>query len=115
LAGGDSRQPDPNMKKPSHILHSFACAFGAFCYTAGVAWFLFHAQFLFGKVSNFLGPFLILLLFIISALVTGLLILGKPVELYLGGSKKEALDFLFITLVWLVLFSALTALALRFS
>jgi hypothetical protein len=45
-----------------------------------------------------------LLLFIISASVTGLLVLGKPIHLYLSGLKKEAFVLLFATTGWLVLF-----------
>ncbi|HZW38277.1 MAG TPA: hypothetical protein VFF33_03165 [Ignavibacteriaceae bacterium] len=53
---------------------------------------------LFGKVDNkIFAPMVFLLTFIFSALVTGYLILGKPIMMYLDGQKKEALRLLFYT------------------
>ena len=100
------------MKKPGIVLKSFMNAAGVFIYVSAVAWLGFNSQTLFGKSNNFLGPLFALLLFIVSALVTGLLVLGKPVLLYLDGSKKEAFAMLFITLAWLVLFLIIIILAL---
>jgi len=53
-----------------------------------------------------------LLLFVISALVTGMLILGKPILLYLNNSKEGAISFLLYTLAWLVLFAVLLIVAM---
>ena len=49
-------------------------------------------------------PIFMLLLLIVSATITGLLVLGKPIYLYFNGQKKEALVLLFATLAWLVFF-----------
>ncbi len=92
------------MKKSDYLLKSFVNAGGAFIYVSAVAWLVFNGQQIFGKQSDFLGPLFILLLFVVSASITGLLVLGKPVHLYLSGLKKEALILLFSTLAWLVIF-----------
>jgi len=93
------------MKKSSYILTGLASAAGTVLYVSGVAWLMFNGEHMFGqKEDNFLMPVLLLLLFVISAAVTGLLVLGKPVHLYLSGLKKEALTLLLTTLGWLVIF-----------
>lgn len=91
----------------SYIHKSFVQAFLTGLYIAIVAWVMFHAQFLFGKVTNFLAPLLILLLLVISATVTSLLVLGKPIQMYLEGAKKEAVQLLVATVVWLALFAVI--------
>lgn len=92
------------MKKSEYFTKSLISAVGTFLYVAAVAWLGFNNQAIFGKTNNFLMPLFILLLFVISASVTGLLVLGRPIQLYLNGFKKEALVLLFSTLAWLILF-----------
>ncbi len=92
------------MKKSDYFLKSLVNAAGVFVYVSAVAWILFDGQVIFGKASSFLMPLLLLLLFVVSASVTGLLVLGKPIHLYLSGLKKEAFTLLFATLGWLVVF-----------
>ena len=92
------------MKTSDYIIKSFIHAAGVFIYVSGVAWVLMNGKDLFGEASSFLVPLLILLLFVISASITGLLVLGKPILMYLNGKKKEAFVFLFATLGWLALF-----------
>lgn len=65
---------------------------------------MFNASRWFGEKDDFLAPVFALLLFVISATVTGLLVLGRPLALYLGGAKKEAFAFLSATLGWLAVF-----------
>ena len=77
---------------------------GVLIYTSAVAWMFFNGQIIFSKASSFLMPLFLLLLFVISASVTGLLVLGKPIHLYLSDLKKEAFTLLFATLAWLILF-----------
>jgi len=75
-------------------------------------WVIFHSEQLFGAKAqepNFLIPVMMLLLFIVSACITGGLVLGRPLHLYLSGLKKEAFTLLFSTIGWLVLFLALVA------
>ncbi len=97
------------MKKSDYLLKSFINAAATFVYVSAVAWFGFNSQAIFGKQQTFLAPLLMLLLFVVSALITGLLVLGKPIHLYLSGLKKEAFVLFFATLVWLVLFLLVVA------
>ena len=99
-------------KKSSVFLKSFLSAAGVFVYVSAVAWLGFNNQLIFGKAVSFLMPLFILLLFLISATVTGLLVLGKPILLYLDGSKREALILFFSTLAWLITFLLMVAVVL---
>lgn len=103
------------MKKSEYILKSLINALSVLIYTSAVVWMLFNGQAIFGKASSFLMPLFILLLFIISASITSLLVLGKPIHLYLSGLKKEAFVLLFATLSWLVFFVIVVAIALLSS
>ena len=102
------------MKKLNHVLISFLNAFGVFVYVTGVAWLLFNGEHIFGQVSGFVLPIFLLLLLIVSASITGLLVFGKPVHLYLGGFKKEASVLLFVTLAWLIGFLLLLVIVFLF-
>lgn len=92
------------MKTPDYVKKSFINAGGTFIYVSAVAWVLSNGQKLFGNVSGFAAPLLILTLLVVSASITGLLVLGKPIHLYLNGFKKEAFVLLFATLAWLLVF-----------
>ena len=92
------------MKNSDYFLKSLVNAAGVFVYVSFVAWLGFNNQTIFGAPDNFLTPLFVLLLFVISASVTSLLVLGKPIHLYLNGLKKEAFTLLFATLAWLVFF-----------
>lgn len=92
------------MKKSDYFLKSLVNAAGVLIYVSAVAWLGFNSQRIFDKPANFLTPLFMLLLFIISASITGLLVLGKPVHLYLNNLRKEAFTLLFATLAWLVFF-----------
>ncbi len=92
------------MKTQSIFIKSFLSAIGVLVYVSGVAWLGFNSQYIFGHIQSFLIPLFALLLFVISACITGLLVLGKPVYLYLEGHKKAAFTLFFATLGWLIFF-----------
>jgi len=102
------------MKKSDFFLKSLVSAAGVLLYTSAVAWLMFNGpRFSSGKPPvNFLIPLLMLLLFVISASITGLLVLGRPIHLYMNGLKKEAFTLLFSTLGWLILFAIIILLIL---
>ena len=100
------------MKKSDYILKSFENAGGILAYVSAIAWLFSHAQNIFGNGQSFIIPLFLLLLFIISASVTGLLVFGKPIMMYMSNLKKEAFILLFATLGWLVVFALLIVLAL---
>ena len=88
------------------IQQSFWLALGEGIYITLVALLMFTIEKLFGAKPDpvIIAPIALLLLFVISASVSGALILGKPVMLYLDGQKKEAVQLFGLTLAWLVLF-----------
>jgi len=92
------------MKKSEFLLKGLIYALGVLVYTSAVAWILFNGESIFGKKNSFLMPVVLLLLFIISACITSLLVLGKPIQLYFDHRKKEAIVLLFCTLSWLIFF-----------
>ena len=100
------------MKKSDYFLKSLVSAAGVLLYSSAVAWLMFNAHKIFGKPTNFLMPLFILLLFVISASITGLLVLGRPIHLYMNDLKKEAFTLLFSTLAWLIFFAFLVVLIL---
>ena len=67
-------------------------------YVVVVASFLFYAPKVFGPAHTVLVPITMLLLFVFSAALTGLLIFVQPALWYLDGRKKEALSLLTLTL-----------------
>lgn len=78
-------------------------------YVSVVVWLMSNGErFLGNKPDNFLMPVSMLTLFVISALITSLLVLGKPIHMYLNGLKKESLILLFSTIAWLVVFLFIT-------
>ena len=84
------------------ILHSLGHAVLVLLYISGVAWVMSHGKQIFGEVDNtFWIPVAFLTTFVLSAAITGSLVLGRPILLYLDGKKKEALVFFGYTLAWL--------------
>lgn len=81
-------------------------------YITAVASFMFFAgEAKLGRNNTFLIPIVMLLLFVSSAAITGFLIFGRPVLLYLDGKKKDSLTLLSYTLG---LLSIITLLAITY-
>ncbi len=93
----------------------FLSAAGVFIYVSVIALFMFNAEDIFGEEDTFIIPVFMLLLFVVSASITGLLVLGKPVLLYLDGHKKDALMLFFATLSWLISFLIVIVATLLFN
>ncbi|MCE5272058.1 hypothetical protein LLH00_12350 [bacterium] len=92
------------MNKTEYLRKSLLNAAGTVLYILGVAWLMFNGKHFIGdKPDNFLMPVFMLLLLVTSATVCGALVLGKPVQLFLEGQRKEAFILLLSTLAWLVL------------
>ena len=89
------------MKKINPILASFIHAVGTALYVIAVAFFMTNAPMFFGKGPSALSLAAFLMLFVLSAAITGLLILGKPAILFLEGAKKQAIAMLMMTIAWL--------------
>lgn len=100
-----------NIKK--HFWVSLGYATGVVIYVLTLVGILFSVERIFpdgvldSAATDFLAPVLFLLTFVVSATITGGLVLGKPIHLYLQGEKKEAVLFLAHTLVWLIIYALL--------
>ena len=99
------------MNRPI-IRQSFLFALGVVLYVSFVAFIMNHAEKLFGPEKSLLGPIAFLLLFIISAAITGSLVFGKPVMLYFDGKKPEAVKSAATTIGFLALFALALLVAL---
>ena len=88
------------------IQQSFLLALGEAGYIFLVALLMFGVQKFFGDKPDppIIAPIAFLLLFVLSAAISGALILGKPLMLYLDGQKKEALQLFGFILAWLAVF-----------
>lgn len=101
-----------SMKNSKLFLLSALHSLGVLAYVSLVVLFINNAEKIFGKEDNkYLAPMIFLLLFILSALITSLLVLGRPVYLYLEGKKMEGVKLLFYTIISLAVILALVILA----
>ncbi|HNX11279.1 MAG TPA: hypothetical protein PKI61_04010 [bacterium] len=96
------------MKNSTLIRWGAIHALGVLVYILLLATFFSQANSWFGQADQkIVTPVAALMLFIFSALVTGGLVLGKPLMLYLDGHKKEGVKLLFFTGIGLFVFMIL--------
>jgi hypothetical protein len=100
------------MKKTNLAAFSFLSSLGVVVYIILVALFMNGANRLFPGPDNFLAPLIMMLLLVFSAAFTGFLVLGKPVLMYLEGSKKEAIKLFIFNIAWIFIFLAISLLLL---
>lgn len=94
------------MEKKKIIYQSLLHAVAVLLYIFAVALILMYGSKVFPKVNEtVLGPIAFLLLFVVSAAVTGSLVLAKPIMLYLEKQKKDSILFFVSTVIWLALFA----------
>jgi hypothetical protein len=91
------------MKKKA-IVYGLGLALGEVVYVILVALFMRYASQHFATGPNIFGMAAFLMIFVLSAAVSGALILGKPVLLYLENKKREALELFGIILGWIFIF-----------
>ena len=72
------------------IKRAFIDSFGTAVYIVLVVFFIFSLQIFSEKKDIIIIPIAMLLLFVSSAAITGFLVFGKPIMLYIDGKKKEA-------------------------
>ena len=91
------------------IFHAALDAAIILVYVWGVALFMTHVETIFGssEPKTVLVPIIMLLLFVVSAAVTGFFVIGRPILLYLDGHKKESFRLFAGTIGFLILFWAL--------
>jgi len=90
-----------NAEDKKLFFYSAMHSLGVLVYVSLVVLFISNAQNIFGKGDNALTGVVMLLLLVLSATITGSLVLGKPILLYLDGKKTEALKMLFFTIICL--------------
>ena len=100
------------MKNSKLIYWSIIDSLGAFAYITWVAWLMFNGESIFGQIKSFWGPAAILLLFVLSATIVGALVLGRPIYIYLNGSKPEAIKLLAYTIGCLFIITIITFLVI---
>ena len=102
------------MLKKRPFLFSILSSIALFAYIAGVSLFLNNAEKIFGNKPEVIGVILMLTLFVFSALVCGLLLLGGPIYLYAEKEKKTAFKMLSHNIAFLALLLLSAALFLYF-
>lgn len=95
------------------IKRAFVDAVGTALYVILIASFIFSLRSFFPEAEdNLIIPISMLLLFVCSAAITGFLVFGKPVMLYIDGKKREAVSLLGYTLGILVLLTLVSFIVL---
>lgn len=104
------------MRNSKLILLSFLNSLGVTAYISVVTLAMRNGEKIFGKVeNNFLGPIAFLLLFVLSAAITGFLVIGRPVLLYLESRKPEAVKLFLYTIGWLFVLTVAAFAATAFA
>jgi hypothetical protein len=88
-----------NVKKQGLLQ---AAGVALYCSLIGII--LWQGPKVFPKVNTFFAPIAFLLLFSTSALVCALMVFYKPYKLFFDGKKKEAVNVVVSTSLWLFLF-----------
>lgn len=87
------------------FLISFVQALGASAYIILVGHIIINGNSWFGPLNNALGPILFLTLFVVSALITGSIVLGYPIYLFWEKKeRKKAIKLVLMTTSWLAVF-----------
>jgi hypothetical protein len=85
------------------IQRSFLNVLGVVAYVTVVALVMSNGNKIFGVKDTAVTPVAALMLFVLSAAVTGSLVVGKPLLMYLNNQKNEAVKLFIYTLCWLAL------------
>jgi hypothetical protein len=96
-----------DIKKISLSLLGFLQATVLLFYISLVSVFMLNASTVIGPANNIIGPIAFLLLFVISAIISGLIVLGKAGLLFWEKKQREAITLVGWTVGWLILYLAL--------
>ncbi len=89
------------LKNPSAPFLGFLQATGLVCYIGLIAAFFYNVERVFNNgIPEFIAPVIMLLLFVISAVITSLLVLGKAGVLFWERNYNQAFILLAWTLGW---------------
>lgn len=97
------------LKKKQPLLSSegFLPSLGLSLYVGLVTLLISQGNALFGnskEAMRYLGPLLFLMLFVVSAMVSALIVFYKPYLLFMQNKGKEALQLVLSTTKWLAVF-----------
>jgi|WetSurMetagenome_2_1015567.scaffolds.fasta_scaffold356998_1 hypothetical protein len=98
------------MKNSKLVWFSILNSLGVLAYVSLVVLFMSNAEKIFGKSDSALTGVIVLLVFILSALITGSLVLGRPIIYYLEGQKIEGVKLLVYTMISLAMILAIVIL-----
>jgi len=85
------------------LQRSFLNALGTAVYVTVVGTILWNNNKILEPKDNAFTPIAALMLFILSAAITGSLVIGKPMLMYIDGQKKEGVKLFIYTVCWLAL------------
>lgn len=102
------------MNKKNIIVVSLLQSLGLVAYCVIIGWLIFYkAEQWFGPMNQMLGSTLFLLIFVMSALICGVIAFAYPVIHFLETKKgKESVAIVGYTVVWLFLFVLIIAVLL---
>lgn len=93
------------LDKYSNFFVSFLQALGLFIYISLVSTVFWKGNEWIGPVTTFLGPMLVLMLFVVSALICGFIAFRYPFYLFWEKKNtKKAVMIVGYTIAWMVLF-----------
>jgi hypothetical protein len=102
------------VKSPTTPFVSFLQATGIVVYCGLVGWLMVNGNKIFGNTPSFIGPVAFLLLFVVSASICSLSLLGYPFWLFWEKKNTpKAISTLLATLAWLIGYT-ITALVILF-
>ncbi|MDB4940449.1 MAG: hypothetical protein JWO40_874 [Candidatus Doudnabacteria bacterium] len=85
------------------IQRSFLNALGTVAYVSLISIVMSNGNKIFGEKDTAITPIAVLMLFVLSAAITGSLVVGKPLLMYLNNEKNEAIKLFMYTVGWLAL------------
>ncbi len=92
-----------NMSARKIIAYAFLHAVTTVIYVALIALIITNGNTLFGKTQSILTTMAFLLTFVVSAAITGSLVLGRPALWYFNGNKNEAIKLALYTIAFICL------------
>ncbi|MDD5147788.1 MAG: hypothetical protein PHE48_03770 [Candidatus Daviesbacteria bacterium] len=94
------------MKKFSLPFLAFLQATGLLIYISLVSLIFLYGNQIFGKMNNYFGPILFLLIFVLSAIISSVLVLGRAGFLFWEKRYRQAFPLLFWTIGWISFYLA---------
>lgn len=93
---------------------SLLISFIVYLYIILVSLFMITAEDIFGQIGSYLGITAFLLLLVISAGITGGLIVGIPAMKIIKGDKSKGILLFFANIGWLIIFAIITFIVIYF-